>query len=132
MDKIKARHQDLQQALDRLKEAVDLPPEQIYQDATIQRFEFTFELCWKLMQSIASYHGVDHYGPRNAIRSAAQLNLIDDPETWINYLTDRNLTTHLYRQSVAEEIYHRIPEFIPLVEKLLHKATNPESPTPTN
>ncbi|MGB9706468.1 MAG: nucleotidyltransferase substrate binding protein [Microgenomates group bacterium] len=52
MTKLESQYQDLQKAYLRLKEAVALPPTIINRDATIQRFEFTFELCWKLMNNI--------------------------------------------------------------------------------
>tara|TARA_Y100001933_G_scaffold228634_1_gene244316 strand:+ start:518 stop:751 length:234 start_codon:yes stop_codon:yes gene_type:complete len=38
-------------------------------DATIQRFEFTFELSWKLLKAILEYDGFENVeSPRKAIR----------------------------------------------------------------
>jgi len=40
----------------------------INQDATIQRFEFTFELAWKLMKTILEEEGIKVVSPKNVIR----------------------------------------------------------------
>lgn len=120
-DKITKQRDDLTQALARLKEAVALPPTRIHKDATIQRFEITFELAWKLLQTAAAINGINEYGPKNSIRSAAQLNLIDDPGAWIEALNKRNLTIHVYREDIADAVYEEAKVFVPLVEKLLTK-----------
>ncbi len=120
-DKIKKQSADLSQALSRLKEAVALPPTRIHKDATIQRFEFCFELSWKLLQNINTSNGLTEYGPKNSIRSAAQLGLIDDPDGWIDALNKRNLTVHTYLESVADEVYAKAKEFVTLADKLLTK-----------
>lgn len=120
-DKIAKQTRDLTQALARLKEAATLPPTRIYKDATIQRFEFCFELSWKLLQNVNASNGLTDYGPKNSIRSAAQLGLIDDPDAWIDALNKRNLTVHTYLEKIADEVYIKAKEFIPLLEKLLSK-----------
>lgn len=40
-----------EKALRRLEEALDKPESAIVRDASIQRFEFTFELAWKAIQT---------------------------------------------------------------------------------
>ena len=40
----------------------------MYLDATIQRFEFCFELAWKLMKTVLEYEGIDVNSPRSCIR----------------------------------------------------------------
>lgn len=112
---------DLKRATQRLKEALGAEPTQLNQDATIQRFEFTFELAWKLMQILIRDKGIEVFGPKDVIRRAAQVRLVDDPEAWIGFLQARNLTTHVYDQPVAEEIYNRAKEFPVIVEELIEK-----------
>lgn len=40
----------------------------MYLDATIQRFEFCFELAWKLMKTVLEYEGIEANSPRSCIR----------------------------------------------------------------
>ena len=125
MTKIQAQYEDLQKAFGRLKEAVILPSDvTINQDATIQRFEFTFELAWKLMQSIEVENNINVYGVKTIIREAAKLGLIDDPVKWIDFLKDRNLSIHTYKEELAQKVYQSAKEFIPFVDKLILKAKN--------
>lgn len=120
MSKIDAQYEDLKKALKRLKEAACLPGNNsINQDATIQRFEFTFELSWKLMQTIVNENIKEIYGPKQIIREAAKLNLITDPSKWFTFLEHRNLTVHTYHEEVAKKVYASAKKFIPYAEELL-------------
>lgn len=112
-------HADLAQAIERLKEALSLPPTRIHKDATIQRFEFCFELAWKLLHAVIRYKSIDAYGPRDSIRVAARLSLITDPEEWMNLLDARNVTVHVYKELVADKTYEKVHLLVPLVEHLL-------------
>jgi nucleotidyltransferase substrate binding protein (TIGR01987 family) len=110
---------ELSSAIKRLKEALSLPHSQINRDATIKRFKFTFELSWKLMQAIAQYKGVEGYGPRESIRSAERLAIIDSIESWFELLDARNQTSHVYREEVADEVYVKATLLPSLVDTLL-------------
>ncbi len=122
MTKLESQYEDLTKALVRLKEASLLPSDNlINQDATIQRFEFTFELCWKIMQTIVNENKKNVYGPKNVIREAAQLELINDPTMWFEFLKKRNLTVHTYEEKIAQEVYQTAKTFVPYVEELLKK-----------
>lgn len=90
-------------------------------DACIQRFEFTFELAWKSLKRILSYRGVEVNSPRQTFRYAAKEGLISDPEHWFVFLEKRNLTTHTYNQSSANEIYRSLDDFYVEVENLLRR-----------
>lgn len=78
-------------------------------DAAIQRFEFTYELAWKLITAFLEYQGIPGANsPRSAFKEAFAINLIHDGGIWINMLEDRNLTAHTYDERKAIEIYNRI------------------------
>jgi len=118
----------LQKALNKLQEAGQSPATELNRDATIQRFEFTFELAWKLMQLVLKDNGIDSYGPKNTFREAAKLGLIDNPESWFVFLQNRNLTTHKYDEKTAEKIYNSAKEFVKTVSKFIKDiAVNPNS-----
>lgn len=110
---------DLSSANERLTEALALPSTRIHKDATIQRFEFTVELSWKTMQESIRFIGEDALSPRDAIRIAARTELIANPELWLSMLSARNLTAHVYRESVADDVYEEAKKLPSLVADFL-------------
>jgi len=116
MTKAQSLLSDLKKAVNKLKEAISLPASEINRDATIKRFEFCFELCWKLMQAILQENGIEAYGPKGSIREAAKLGLIDNPKIWLEFLKARNLTSHTYEENVAEKVYNKVKRFNKIAE----------------
>ena len=95
-------------------------------DGLIQRFEFTFELAWKLMKSYAEYQGVDKeiMGSRDAVRWAFDSKLIADSDVWMEMIKRRNDTSHTYDEDTAYEVVGRVKEaylqaFIAFFEKMM-------------
>jgi len=107
--RIKELLSDYQKALSRLQEGIHAEiPQDILVDAVIQRFEFTFELSWKLMKFYLNFQGVDCNSPRQTIKEAFKISLIESSEGWIDMLMDRNRTSHIYDEQAALEIYNKI------------------------
>ena len=86
-------------------------------DATIQRFEFTIELFWKLLKSILESKGVEVLYPKDILREAYAGYLIDHEEQWLQMLKDRNLTSHTYDENLADIIYQRILTYVPVFKE---------------
>jgi nucleotidyltransferase substrate binding protein (TIGR01987 family) len=109
-DIAKELYKDYRDALERLDEAVneDISKGDIVIDGTIQRFEFCFELAWKLMRAVLKHSGIDADSPRSAVKEAFRSNLIKDGDAWIDMLEDRNKTSHLYDKKSASVIYDKI------------------------
>ena len=87
---------------------LDLADEEV-RDACIQRFEYCFELSWKLLKrqieaEIGNTTEVDGYSKRTLFRVAAERGLIASPEPWFVYLVQRNKTSHAYDARVALEV----------------------------
>ena len=120
MERIKNIYVDFEKALGRLKQALneDLSKGSIVVDGTIQRFEFTFELAWKLAKAVLNHNGIEIDTPRLVIKEAFKANLIKDGQSWIDMLEDRNKTSHIYDEKQALKIYDKIKEnhFRPLEE----------------
>ncbi len=110
LERIKDLYQDFKNALRRLKEALgeDLSKGSIVVDGTIQRFEFTFELAWKLAKIVLSHNGIEVETPRLIIKEAFKANIIKAGQGWIDMLEDRNKTSHLYDEKQALGIYNKI------------------------
>ena len=114
---------DFKQALARLEEALSKDPEKdsLYLDAVIQRFEFTYELCWKLQKAYLAYLGIEANNPRSVIRESLKQRLIDEvhAQTWFAMIDQRNLTTHTYHLALAKNVYTAIKtQFIQLLREL--------------
>ena len=101
-------------ALRRLAEVVNVAKvrdlNEFEADGLIQRFEFTFELAWKLMKSYADYQGVDKeiMGSRDAIRWGFENGLIAESDVWMEMIKRRNDTSHTYDEDTATEVVNRV------------------------
>jgi nucleotidyltransferase substrate binding protein (TIGR01987 family) len=97
------------------------PKTEFIRDAAIQRFECTFELAWKTLKRILREQGLVANSPREVFRLAAQVSLIDDPKQWFAFLDDRNRTTHIYNENIANEIYAHLKIFQQHLTALMNK-----------
>lgn len=105
------RQTDVNESAGRLAEAVAQPKSELIRDATIQRFEFTFEVVWKTLKLYLERQGHECGGPRPTLKKAFAENLIHHPEDgdiWLRMLDDRNLTSHAYDEALADRIYEHI------------------------
>lgn len=85
----------------------------------IQLFEVSFELSWKLMKDYLEAQEIYVKSPREAIKQAFQIELIDEGHIWIDALTDRNLTVHAYDEEMAKKIVDDIKQiYFPELKKL--------------
>lgn len=87
----------------------------------VQAFEFCYELAWKTMKRILNYRGLEGTSPREVFRLAAVEKLIDNPETWFEFIRQRNLTVHVYNRKVADEIFDFLPQFAHELEAFIQK-----------
>lgn len=124
MSKLSNLKESLKDANDRLKEVLKMEKTQVIQDASIQRFEFCFELSWKLMQAYSRDQGFDCNSPRSCIREAGKLEIVDDVEKWFLFLNSRNLVTHVYDEEMANKIFQEIKGFPDVVDKFLFMIDN--------
>lgn len=113
------RQADVRESAARLAEAVAQPESELIRDATIQRFEFTFEVVWKTLKLYLERQGHECGGPRPTLKKAFAENLISTPEDadrWLQMLDDRNLTSHAYDEALASRIYqHIVQDYAPLL-----------------
>lgn len=121
-NKLEDKLRDLKKAFSKLKESASRnPDDDIVIDATIQRFEFTYELSWKLMKAYLEYNGnLEATSPRKAIKESFKEGLIEDGAQWLDMLQDRNRTSHTYDENCAIEIFNNIKEvYIEIFQKLI-------------
>jgi len=92
----------------------------------IQFFEITFDLALKVLKDYLEAQGYIVKSPRETIKQAYQMEVIDDGHVWIEALSSRNLTTHTYDEQFTEKFVQDIqqvyfPLFKSLYEKLLEE-----------
>ena len=108
-----------QRALDRFSEALKQQKNDLKVDASIQRFEFTFELAWKTAKRALFLEGIICRTPRECLKECFRLGLIEDEEKWLTMLDDRNAMSHIYYEKAALEIYRRLPDYRPILGAFL-------------
>ena len=94
----------LQKVLDRSRA---VPGDEDIRDACIQRFEYTYELAFKMLkrqleQELPTREEVDHLPFKEVIRVGAERGLIAAPERWFDYRDKRNITSHTYDGNARE------------------------------
>ncbi len=98
----------MNQALSRLEDALGRVKDDLDRDGAIQRFEFSIELLWKTLRIIPDYQGISCQSPRNCIKMAFRHGLIEDGEVFLDMIEDRNRSSHIDNDQVAEAIFQRI------------------------
>lgn len=59
-------------------------------------FEVVIEYAWRELKRLVEDQGLEASSPRMAIKQAAKLGLIREPETWSDCLDARNNSVHDY------------------------------------
>jgi len=97
-------------------------PSEAEKGGIIQFYEVCFELSWKLLKDYLESEGYIVKSPKQSIKQAFQIGLIDEGELWISALEDRNLTSHTYDEETTELIIYKINnEYFNLLELLYLK-----------
>lgn len=118
------KYMNLKKAFGKLMQASELydGEDEIVRDSLIQRFEFTYELTHKTLQEFMKYMGVtleDNF-PRTIFKKAYVNHLISDDKVWIRLLEDRNATSHIYSENLANEVAGRIKgEYVEAIRELM-------------
>ena len=120
--------QNFIRALNRLKDGLLQYNEEneLLRDGLIQRFEFTFELAWKVLKEVFEEEGLlGLNSPKSVLKEAFSAGIIENEKLWMNMLMDRNATSHMYSESNAIEICTNIKEkYTCELEKLQEKIIN--------
>ncbi len=114
--------------IDRLREGLARhqrePADDQLRDGLIQRFEFTYELChrvlWRFIrQTAASPDEVDRMAFQDLIRTANRQGLLlGDWPAWHRYRNSRAKTCHAYHAETAQQVATIIPDFLAEAEYL--------------
>ncbi|WP_062353000.1 nucleotidyltransferase substrate binding protein [Bacillus kwashiorkori] len=88
----------------------------------IQFFEITFELAWKVLKDYLEAQGYIVKSPRETIKQAYQMEVIENGHVWVDALSSRNLTPHPYDEQFTEKFVMDIQQvYFPLFKSLYEK-----------
>ncbi|MBT4263076.1 MAG: nucleotidyltransferase [Deltaproteobacteria bacterium] len=106
------------------KRSLESPDDEEVRDAVIQRFEYCYELSWKMLrrklkEDAATPEDVDRMSFKELIREGAVRGFVENPEKWFEYREQRNITSHIYDEKKAKSVYKTAMQFLPDAQKLL-------------
>jgi hypothetical protein len=79
------------------------------------------EYAWKSLKAAVEDEGIDVLSPKDAIRRAGEIGLLDNVEQWLGFMNARNLAVHDYLGIRNEDYLNIIEEFLGAGTKLLKK-----------
>lgn len=110
----KQRFQNYEKAFHRLSRAINVvkatPDDDLLQSGLVQTYEYTFELAWKTLKDYLELEGFLLRSPRETIRQGFQSGYITNAEDWLQALSDRNLTVHIYDDEIISRVLKDIFE----------------------
>ena len=121
MEKLKLRSETAIKALKTLEEIVDEPYSTIVRDASIKRFEYSFDIFWKLIKDyLRVQEGIECASPKSCFREAFKVGILSEEETVkvLEMTDDRNLSTHTYDEEAIEEIYQQVRDYWKLMDDI--------------
>ncbi|HLB57354.1 MAG TPA: HI0074 family nucleotidyltransferase substrate-binding subunit [Gammaproteobacteria bacterium] len=124
--RIKQKLTNFTNALLQLENALNEPldKKRLALDATIQRFEFSYELFWKILKVLLEQEGIEANTPRQVFQEAYRARWLDNEQLWLEMMKDRNTTTHVYNEKIALEIYQHIKTYFPFMKKICIEINN--------
>lgn len=110
----------LPKAVNNLKEALDqynkLRNELNFLTVS-KAFEILLEYSWRDLRREVEDQGLEASSPKMAMRQAAKLNIITDPELWLDCLDARNDSVHDYFSISESEYIELAKDLLSLVKK---------------
>ena len=115
---------EFKKAVAQLELALKQPKNEFLRDSVIQRFEFCVELAWKTSRRIM---GTATTAPKDVVREMAAGAYVSDVEIWLRSIDMRNLSSHTYKEDLAETVYAFAKLFLPELQKLILRLEKSEN-----
>lgn len=111
----------LQESFNRAKESKHSSDYSFFRDSTIQRFEFTLEISWKsIKEYLLIKEGIECRSPKSCAKEFFSVGYLESEQIalFLEMIDDRNLATHTYHESLANDIFENISKYISLLETI--------------
>jgi nucleotidyltransferase substrate binding protein (TIGR01987 family) len=107
--------------LEQLSQKIDARLIDGIKNGQAQKFEYTFELCWKCIKEfLKRTEGVDEASPKKIIKAFYLSDHVseDDYLSLLAASDDRNRLSHVYDPMIFDEILSRLPQYAALIERV--------------
>lgn len=91
------------------------------ENGMIQKFEYSIELCWKLIKRFLKQEdGIDAKTPKQSVKEFYLAGYIDEDNylKLIDMIDDRNSLSHIYNEDEFRKIIKRFPKYVKVFEKI--------------
>ncbi len=112
----------LEEAINYYNTDVEQPIKNMYADSCIQRFEYTYELSWKIMKKYLKLFfnkTEQELTIKNIFRYTQGYGLIKDWTKWVEYNDARNNTSHEYNLNKAQFVLTVLQTFLEDVKSFI-------------
>lgn len=95
---------------------------QALRDSVIKRFEFSLDLFWKYLRLYLELkHGVTAGGPKDVARQCVDIGVLspEHGEQILAMIEDRNQTSHIYREEIADIIAKHIDDYAVIMDDVM-------------
>lgn len=112
------------EALHRFMDEVEL--EKTFRDSLIKRFEYCTDLFWKYLRKYEKetlQMKLELITPRIIITSACKVRFLTENEAtlFLEMMECHNITSHTYKEEVAEQIRAQIPTYATAMRRCIEK-----------
>ena len=133
MEELKIKRDSVLQALATFKEAIEIMEnpkyDEIYKttrDSAIQRFEYSIDAFWKFLKFYMQEQlglTVEVDSPRAILRKALNVQVImrQEFEQLVEGVADRNLTSHSYKEEVANMLAFHLPIYYEMMHGIVSR-----------
>lgn len=111
-EKLPKAQKNLEEALRQYEAA----PSELNFLALSKSFEIVVEYAWRQLKETVEDQGLEAPSPKMAVKQAAKLNLITDPERWLDCIEARNNSVHDYFGIPEKEYVSLAQQFLKLVQ----------------
>lgn len=91
------------------------------ENGMIQKFEYSIELCWKLIKKFLKQEdGIDAKTPKQSMKEFYLAGYIDEDqyETLVDMIDDRNRLSHIYDEDEFRKIIKKFPNYLQVFHKV--------------
>ena len=108
-EKLKLKLINFKKTLAALEKSIIAPVEEARDlSGIIKDFEIVYEMSWKTLKLYLQDNGHETKTAKDTFSTAFELRIINDEDVWLEILSTRNDTVHIYDENLAKEIVRKI------------------------